>query len=54
MQEESGRFKTKKMFWAVFGYGIRSQLVPMDGDLESAKGGVTAQVYKDVLANYLP
>ncbi len=42
------------MFWAVFGGGVRSSLVPMDGDLDSARGGVTAQIYKDVLEQHLP
>jgi transposase len=42
------------MFWATFGYGVRTTLVPMDGDPESARGGVTARVYKAVLDQHLP
>lgn len=42
------------MFWAAFGYGIRTQLVPMEGDPASAKGGVTARVYQAVLDRHLP
>jgi transposase len=29
----------KKMFWAGFGYNIRTGLVPLDGDPESRRGG---------------
>jgi hypothetical protein len=42
------------MFWATFGYGIRATLVPMDGDPESTRGGVTDRVYKEVLDRHLP
>jgi transposase len=42
-----------KMFWAAFGYGIRTQLVPMNGDPDSARGGITARVYQEVLSTYL-
>lgn len=41
------------MFWAAFGFGVRTALVPMEGDPESAKGGVTARVYKEVLDEHL-
>jgi transposase len=42
------------MFWAAFGWMKRTALVPMNGDLESARGGVTARVYRAVLEEYLP
>ena len=45
--------QSKKMFWATFGYGVRSALVPMDGDPNSARGGVTARVYRQVLDEHL-
>ncbi len=43
-----------KMFWAAFGYGVRTQLVPIDGDPEAPRGGVTARVYREVLDRHLP
>jgi transposase len=43
-----------KMFWAAFGYGVRTQLVPMEGDPEAPRGGVTARVYREVLDRHLP
>ena len=42
------------MFQAAFGYGIRTSLVPIEGDLEAPKGGVTARVYQAVLDRYFP
>ncbi len=42
------------MFWAVFGYGIQSPLVAIDGEPDSALGGITARVYRDVLVEHLP
>lgn len=42
------------MFWAAFGYGIRTDLVVLTGDPESIKGGVTARIYCQVLSDYLP
>ena len=42
------------MFWAAFGWGIRTELVPMRGDTESKRGGVTARRYIEVLEEYLP
>lgn len=41
------------MFWAAFSYGIRTDLVAMDGDNDSARGGVTARVYREVLDEHL-
>ena len=43
-----------KMFWAAFGYGVRTVLVPMEGDPESPRGGVTARVYQEILEQHLP
>lgn len=42
------------MFWAVFGHGVHSKLVAVNGDPEATRGGVTACVYRSVLAEYLP
>lgn len=42
------------MFWAAFGWGLRSNLVVMLGDPNSARGGVTAQRYLEVIEEYLP
>jgi hypothetical protein len=42
------------MFWAVFGFGYRSDLVVMEGDQNAKRGGVIAKVYLEVLAEYLP
>jgi transposase len=44
----------KKMLWASFGHNIRTGLVPLDGDPESARGGVTARVIVEVYRAYLP
>jgi transposase len=42
------------MFWACFGFGIRTDLVVMEGDENAKRGGVTARVYIEVLREYLP
>lgn len=42
------------MFQAAFGYSVRTSLVPIEGDPEALKGGVTARVYQAVLDRYLP
>lgn len=47
-----GKLK-RKMFWAAFGYGLRTSLVPMDGDPTARRGGVTARVYHEVLRQHL-
>jgi hypothetical protein len=52
-QRRCGKQKSK-MFWTAFGFGVRTRLVPMDGDPLSAKGGVTARVYQDILNQHLP
>ena len=41
------------MFWAVFGFGIRSDLVVCEGDPEAPRGGFTAQRYQEILREYL-
>jgi hypothetical protein len=43
-----------QMFWAVFGFGYRSDLVVMEGDQNAKRGGIIAKVYLEVLAEYLP
>ena len=41
------------MFWAAFRHGVRTHLILLHGDLESRRGGVTANVYKEVLNTHL-
>lgn len=42
------------MFWAAFAYGARTALVPMNGDPQAPKGGVSARSYYVVLSEHLP
>ena len=42
------------MLWAAFGQDSRTCLVPLDGDPESARGGVTARVIVEVYRAFLP
>ena len=42
------------MFWAGFGYNTRTGLVPLDGDPESLRGGVTSMAIHDLYKAYLP
>ena len=44
----------KKMLWAAFGHDRRTGLVPLDGDPNSAKGGVTSFVIRDLYTYFLP
>jgi hypothetical protein len=37
-QRRCGKQK-RQMFWAAFGYGIKTELVTMEGDPEAARGG---------------
>ena len=53
IQTKALKGKTQ-MFWAAFGFGIRSDLVIMEGDQNAKRGGVTAKVYLEVLAEHLP
>ena len=41
------------MFWAAFGHGVRTHLIPLSGDPLSRRGGVTARVYRAVLDTHL-
>ncbi|KIM96273.1 hypothetical protein OIDMADRAFT_20716 [Oidiodendron maius Zn] len=42
------------MFWAAFGYSKRTELATMPGDPASARGGVSAYWYIEVLEEYIP
>jgi hypothetical protein len=44
----------KKMFWAAFGYNIRTGLLSLDGDPESVRRGVTSRVIIEVYRAFLP
>lgn len=44
----------KQMFWAAFGEDIRTGLVPLDSDPESAQGGVTAAIILALYRAFLP
>ena len=44
----------KQMFWAAFGEDIRTGLVPLDGDPEAQRGGVTSRVIRDLYQAFLP
>jgi transposase len=46
--------RVSQMFWACFGHGIRLELVVLVGDIHSARGGVTARVYRQMLEEQLP
>ena len=42
------------MFWAAFGFGIRSDLIIIERDQNTKRRDVIAKVYLEVLAKYLP
>lgn len=44
----------KKMLWACFRDNLRSGLVPLDGDPEAPRGGVTSWVISALYESYLP
>ncbi|KFY29081.1 hypothetical protein V493_02566 [Pseudogymnoascus sp. VKM F-4281 (FW-2241)] len=44
----------KKMFWAAFNYDRHTGLVPMNSDPMAPRSGITARIYRDVLAEHLP
>jgi transposase len=44
----------KKMLWAAFGHNRRTGLVPLDGDPEAARGGVTSWVIRALYEAFLP
>ncbi len=54
MQGVPGFNKVRKMFWAAFTWDKRTDLVAMDGDPTSKRGGVTARAYCAVLDEHLP
>ena len=42
------------MFWATFGYNLRTSLIVLDGDPTSTRQGVTLRVIVEVYRVYLP
>lgn len=44
----------KQMFWAAFGQGFRSGLVPLHGDPDAPRGGVSSRVIRDLYTAFLP
>lgn len=44
----------KQMLWAAFGEDVRTGLVPLDGDPEAPRGGVTSRVIRDLYQAFLP
>jgi transposase len=44
----------RKMLWAAFGSNRRTGLVPLDGDPEAPRGGVTSWVISEVYRAFLP
>lgn len=42
------------MFWAAFGFNRRTGLLPLEGDPEAARGGVTAWIIRGVYESFLP
>lgn len=46
--------RIKQMFWAAFGEQYRTGLVPVDGDPESARGGVTGGIIRLLYEVFLP
>lgn len=44
----------KQMFWAAFGGDQRTELIQLDGDPNSAKGGVTGVIIRDLYRVQLP
>lgn len=47
-----GKAKSK-MFRAAFGHGVRTHLIPLEGEPLAGRGGVTARVYRAVLDIHL-
>jgi hypothetical protein len=45
VQPKSVKCKTDNMFWVIFGWGVLSHLVAMDGDPDSKERVVTAGLY---------
>lgn len=44
----------KQMFWAAFGASIRTGLIPLDGDPDAQRGGVTARIISILYQSFLP
>lgn len=44
----------RQMFWAAFGEDIRTDLVPLSGDPNSSRGGVTGRRIRELYAAVLP
>ena len=42
------------MFWAAFGHNRKTGLVPLDGDLLAARGGVTSWVIRALYEAFVP
>ena len=42
------------MFWSGIRYGVLGPLVPLEGDPEAKRSGITAKVYLEILEEYLP
>jgi transposase len=42
------------MFWATFRHDIRTGLIPLDGDPDSARGGVSSRVIYHLYSIFLP
>ena len=42
------------MFWAIFGFQTRSGLVPLDGDPEARRNGVSGRVIRALYSAFLP
>lgn len=36
------------MFWAAFGEDIHTGLIPLDGDEDAPRGGISARVIRDL------
>lgn len=43
-----------EIFWAAFGQNERTGLVPLDGDPDSTRGGVTSLVFVQLYRAFLP
>ncbi len=54
VKEKRSRKSKKEMFWAAFGQDHCTGLVALDGDPESARGGVTISVIIEVYRAFLP
>ena len=54
IQEKRCGKSVKKMFWAAFGQDTRTGLIPLDGDPDSRRGGITARVIVSLYEAFLP